>query len=120
MFPFTIHEMAVAAADAADAPNATKQIESALADYWADKIACVWTSEDVHTRSNELGRVLTEGQARDALFYTLHHWDAADGLSWSSFDDDIEARGRKMTDVELEDEERMTVLIDPEKEEVPA
>lgn len=41
--------------------------ERLLDDYWADKIALVWTTEHIYRAANENKTVLTEEQARQLL-----------------------------------------------------
>lgn len=64
-----------------------------LTDYWADKIALVWTTNDVHRAANEVRTVLTEQQARTILL-TLHaNYRAQYGLEWANVTKAIQASG---------------------------
>ena len=49
--------------------------EHLLTQYWADKIALLWTTNDVHRAANEAKTVLTEQQARTILrsLYDNYH-----------------------------------------------
>ena len=64
-----------------------------LTDYWADRIALVWTTNDVHRAANEVRTVLTEQQARTILL-TLHaNYRAQYGLEWADGANAIQASG---------------------------
>ena len=64
-----------------------------LTDYWADKIALVWTTKDVHRAANEAKTVLTEQQARTILL-TLHaNYRPQYGVDWADVTNAIEASG---------------------------
>ena len=64
-----------------------------LTDYWADRIALVWTTNDVHRAANEVRTVLTEQQARTILL-TLHdNYRPQYGLEWADVTKAIEASG---------------------------
>lgn len=64
-----------------------------LTDYWADRIALVWTTNDVHRAANEAKTVLTEQQARTIL-RTLHDdYRPQYGLEWRDVSNAIEESG---------------------------
>ena len=74
-----------------------------LTDYWADRIALVWTTSDVHRAANEAKTVLTEQQARTIL-RTLHDdYRPQYGLEWADVTKAIEnsGLGRDITAREL-------------------
>jgi hypothetical protein len=74
-----------------------------LTDYWADRIALVWTTSDVHRAANEVRTVLTEQQARTILL-TLHdNYRPQYGLEWADVAKAIEdsGLGRDITAREL-------------------
>ena len=74
-----------------------------LTDYWADRIALVWTTNDVHRAANEAKTVLTEQQARTIL-RTLHSdYRPQYGLEWRDVTKAIEnsGLGRDITAREL-------------------
>jgi hypothetical protein len=67
--------------------------EQLLTEYWADKIALLWTTKDVHRAANEAKTVLTEEQAR-TLLRTLHQQhDPQYGLRWSDLAETIQQSG---------------------------
>lgn len=79
------------------------QAEQLLTDYWADKIALLWTTKDVHRAANETKTVLTEQQARTILL-TLHDdYRPQYGIEWADVTKAIEASGlgRDITASEL-------------------
>lgn len=53
-------------------------VRQALQHYWLDKIAIIWTTEDVHEATSD---ELTEEQAREVLEYVLDHYDQDDGVN---------------------------------------
>jgi hypothetical protein len=64
-----------------------------LTDYWADRIALVWTTNDVHRAANEAKTVLTEQQARTIL-RTLHSdYRPQYGIEWADVTKAIEESG---------------------------
>jgi hypothetical protein len=64
-----------------------------LTDYWADRIALLWTTNDVHRAANEVRTVLTEQQARTIL-RTLHSdYRPQYGLEWADVTKAIEESG---------------------------
>jgi hypothetical protein len=74
-----------------------------LADYWADRIALVWTTKEVHRAANEAKTVLTEQQARTIL-RTLHDdYRPQYGLEWRDVTNAIKESGlgRNITAREL-------------------
>ena len=46
---------------------------SILKRYWRDKIAIIWTTENVHRAANELKLALTEKEAMTVLELSLIH-----------------------------------------------
>jgi len=65
------------------------QVEQALAQYWADKVAVVWTTDDVHSLQDDFDddeqtSSLTEEQAQNVLQKALDKHDANDGITWES------------------------------------
>ena len=74
-----------------------------LTGYWADRIALVWTTNDVHRAANEARTVLTEQQAR-TLLRTLHNnHHPQHGLQWRDVSNAIadSGLGRDITVREL-------------------
>ena len=80
-----------------------KKAEVLLQQYWSDKIALIWTTQDVHRSANERKTVLTEEEARTALTDLHRHHDKQLGLRWKDITDWIEESGlgRNMTKSEL-------------------
>ena len=67
--------------------------EQLLTDYWADRIALVWTTNDVHRAANEARTVLTEQQARTILITLHENYRPQYGLEWADVTQAIEASG---------------------------
>ena len=64
-----------------------------LTEYWADRIALLWTTKDVHRAANEAKTVLTEKQARTIL-RTLHdNYRPQYGLEWRDVSEAIQQSG---------------------------
>ena len=72
--------------------SATKA-DHILRDYWADKIALLWSTEDVHRAANENKTVLTETQARELLTQLNNRYNPQNGLRWSDLPEAIEQSG---------------------------
>jgi hypothetical protein len=71
--------------------------------YWSDKIAIVWTVEQIHRAANERELALTNAEALQVL---KHLWDLHNpqyGIKWSDIPDFIHeyVLGRKLTKREL-------------------
>lgn len=67
--------------------------EHLLTEYWADKIALLWTTKDVHRAANEAKTVLTEEQARTILHGLLASYQPQYGLKWETLTDHIQHSG---------------------------
>ena len=74
-----------------------------LDDYWADRIALTWTTQQVHRAANEKRLVLTEAEARDLLRELHLHHNPQYGLRWSDVAEHIHqsAQGRDIRQREL-------------------
>ena len=64
-----------------------QQVELVLAAYWADKVAVVWTTEDVHSVQDDFDEdeqtsSLTEEQAQAVLQRAFDKHDASEGVTW--------------------------------------
>ena len=70
-----------------------RQAEQLLTHYWADKIALVWTTHQVHRAANEIRLVLTETQAREVLRGLHQQHDAQHGLRWADVIEAIQQSG---------------------------
>ena len=72
--------------------------------YWSDKIAIVWTVEDVHRAANEREIALTAEEANQVLRHVFDHHDAQCGIKWEDLTNRIEdcVLGRKMSKREVD------------------
>ena len=66
-----------------------EQVELVLSQYWANKVAVVWTTEDVHSvqddfDENEQTSSLSEEQAQSILHKALDKHDTSEGITWES------------------------------------
>lgn len=61
--------------------------------YWSDKIALIWTNEDVHRAANEREIVLTEKEARQVLTNLHQHHNKQTGLQWADVIEVIQQTG---------------------------
>jgi hypothetical protein len=80
-----------------------RKAEALLRSYWYDKMAIIWSTQDVHRAANERETVLTEAEAK-ALLNELHqHHHAQYGLQWKDLYAAIEnsGNGRNITKQEL-------------------
>ena len=57
---------------------------------WEDKIAAVWTVDDVLGRADEIEYELTKEQAISVLEDTLEYHDSSYGINWDIIDKHIE------------------------------
>ena len=64
-----------------------------LTDFWADRIALVWTTQDVHRAANEAKTVLTEQQARTILRSLHDNYRAQYGLEWRDMSEAVQESG---------------------------
>jgi hypothetical protein len=82
--------------------------------YWKERMALIWTSQQVHRAANEVGVALTKSEAQQVL-QTLHRMHNRQyGLRWSDLTDYIKenALGRKLTKAELKgfiEKDRITI-----------
>lgn len=77
--------------------------QAILERYWEDRMALVWTVQDVHRAANEIEIALTEKEARE-LLHDLHaHHNQQYGLEWKDLTDRIreDVLGRRMTEREV-------------------
>ncbi len=80
-----------------------KKARHILEQFWSDKMAIIWDTEDVHRAANESEVALTHQEAGTVL-HTLHEQHNAQyGLKWQDFTDHIQENGlgRKLTKTEL-------------------
>ena len=80
-----------------------RRAKQLLDDYWADRIALIWTTQQVHRAANEKRLVLTEAEARDLLRQLHLHHNPQYGLRWSDVAEHIQqnAQGRDIRKQEL-------------------
>ena len=74
-----------------------------LQKYWSDKMALVWTINDIHKAANERGLALTKKEAKALLDDLSKHYNPQYGIKWIDRWDLIENSGfgRKMTKREI-------------------
>ncbi|NBU11781.1 MAG: hypothetical protein EBS84_22750 [Proteobacteria bacterium] len=73
--------------------RSVRKAEHLLADYWADRIALIWTTENIHRAANENKTVFTEQQAREILRNLHRHHNPQYGLRWSDLAETIQQSG---------------------------
>ena len=66
-----------------------KQVELVLQKYWEDKVAVVWTTDDVHSVQDDFDEdtetsSLSEEQAESILQKAFDKHDASEGITWES------------------------------------
>ena len=81
-------------------PIKAKQI---LERFWSDKMALVWSVQDVHTAANEREVALTNKEAIKVLQELHHYHNNQYGIKWEDVTCYIDkyALGRKLTRTEL-------------------
>jgi hypothetical protein len=93
--------------------------EHLLTDYWADKIALLWTTKEVHRAANEAKTVLTEEQARTILRSLRDNYHAQYGLEWRDVSEAVQESGlgRDLSKRELHHFiHRDVLVVDPPQE----
>lgn len=80
-----------------------RRAEQLLQNYWADKIALVWTAEHVHRAANEIRIALTRQEAIQVLQHFNRTHNRQSGLRWIDLTGYIEEKvlGRELTAQEL-------------------
>lgn len=80
-----------------------KAAEARLKKFWSDKMALLWSTQDIHRAANEKETVLTEEEARTALNDLHRHHDKQLGLRWQDLVEWVEQSGlgRDITKREL-------------------
>jgi hypothetical protein len=73
--------------------KSVSKAEQLLTDYWADRIALLWTTKDVHRAANEAKTVLTEQQARTILRDLLASYQPQYGIEWRDVSEAVEQSG---------------------------
>ena len=64
-----------------------------LGQFWSDKIALLWTTEQVHRAANESRTVLTEAEARTVLNDLHAHYNPQLGLQWCDVVESVKQSG---------------------------
>lgn len=88
MYDHHIKDMAVSLVEAGLAID-YQQVELVLAAYWADKVAVVWSIDDVHAVQEDFDEdketsSLSEEQAQSILQRAFDKHDASEGITWES------------------------------------
>jgi len=68
------------------APTLVNAIITSLEEYWIDRMAVVWTTEDVHRQLNQRGLVMDDDRAVQILGQLLDDHDANHGINWNTID----------------------------------
>ena len=74
--------------------SSRRKAQRLLDDYWADRIALIWTTQDVHRAANENRLVLTEAEARGLLRELNLHHNPQYGLRWSDVAEHLQRSGK--------------------------
>jgi hypothetical protein len=100
MHGYIIHDMVEALKPALKNPAKAKNI---LERFWTDKMALVWTVQDIHTAANEQEVALTKQEAAKVLQELHHYHNKQAGIQWADVTCYIEENclGRKLTKAEL-------------------
>lgn len=88
MYEHHIQNMASSLVEAGLATD-QKQVELVLSRYWEDKVAVVWTNDDVHSIQDDFDEdiflsSLSEEQAQTVLQKALDNHDTDVGITWKS------------------------------------
>ena len=88
MYHHHIEEMARSLVEAGLTTD-RQQVELVLSQYWADKVAVVWSTEDVHSFQDnfdkETGKSsLSDEQALEILISVFDNYDCNNGITWES------------------------------------
>jgi hypothetical protein len=62
--------------------NQAATVQKSIKEYWEDRIALTWTTEDVIETAKDMDITLTNNQAREILEETLRGHDADIGVNW--------------------------------------
>ena len=96
MYDHEIKEMREVLVKAGVLKPKEKKFIAIMQEYWSDKTAIVWNTDDVHFAVNQNHEVVSEEVARNALQSVLHKHDASIGVSWDTLAEWAEPI-RKMT-----------------------
>ena len=86
-----------------------KHIEATLSEFWGNKIAVVWETEDVLNVAENMGREITEEQAKNILYYIFNHHDTNLGITWTTLECAIEDY---LKDNDVKHEESCAKVVD--------
>jgi len=115
MHEFIIEAMVTALKPVLKNPERALQV---LEKFWANKMALVWDTGDVHTAANEREVALTDREAIKVLQELHHHHNKQYGIRWEDITAYIEeyCLGRKLTKAELKRfVEKNVLTVDPPK-----
>lgn len=87
-------------------------IEEAIERYWEDKCVISWCADDVHSKANDMGLVLTQEDAIQILKDVVRTHDCEYGITWMSFEMRIPDFARKMTSAEVTSEDTGYLIDD--------
>lgn len=88
MYDHHVRDMAASLVEAGLATD-YQQVEQVLGQYWVDKVAVVWTTDDVHSIQDDYDEEtgsssLSEDRAIGVLQEALNSHDAIEGITWES------------------------------------
>lgn len=88
MYEHHIKDMATSLVEAGLATD-QKKVELVLQKYWEDKVAVLWTTDDVHSVQDDFDKdeqtsSLTEERAQSILQRAFDKHDASVGITWES------------------------------------
>lgn len=88
MYQHHIHEMAASLVEAGLVQD-IQAAEFVLSAYWKDKIAVVWTTDDVHGIQEDFNEdkqtsSLSDEQAQEILLSVFDNHDCNNGITWES------------------------------------
>ena len=72
--------------------NAKEIIQKALEQYWSDKVAIIWSIDDVFSKADEMEIKLTDEEAEDILNELLDDHDCSRGITWDNIEETIRFR----------------------------
>lgn len=108
MYHYHLREMVVKLIEAGLVDlDTAHQAKEVLASYWEDKIASVWSVEDVEMVAEERGRPITRKFARRVLKYAHEEHNAEVGINWAVLETIMDELGY---DDEEEDDDDETVV----------
>ena len=87
-------------------------IEEAIRRYWENTGVISWCADDVHSKANDMGLVLTQEDAIQILKDVVRTHDCEYGITWMSFEMRIPDFARKMTSAEVNSEDTGYIIDD--------